>query len=170
MSYEMESAERFWAKVGKTDGCWEWAGALIKSRAKQPLFYGSLRCGKATKYAHRISWEMHNGPIPDGMFVLHRCDNPRCVRPEHLYVGTLSDNMRDRAARGRANLSRGDAHHMRRGMAKSGAEHARATLTEAQAAEIRAKHTGSRGDHTRLAVEYRTNRHTIAKVVAGRSY
>lgn len=84
-------ADRFWAKV-KTDGpCWLWTGAQMGS-----LGYGQFRIDPArTDYAHRVSWRLANGEIPDGALVLHRCDVPLCVRPDHLYLGNQADNMRD---------------------------------------------------------------------------
>ncbi len=91
--------DRFWAKVEKTETCWIWIGA------HNGRGYGhmNLSAGKARKYvgAHRIAWEMENGPIPAGMYVLHTCDNPPCVRASHLYVGTQSQNIRDAYQRGR---------------------------------------------------------------------
>jgi len=89
--------ERFWAKV-KTDGaCWLWQGAVTGSQG-----YGQFR-GKShhPEMAHRVSWELAHGPLPDGKWVLHRCDVPRCVRPDHLYLGTPWDNAQDSREAGR---------------------------------------------------------------------
>lgn len=93
--------ERFWQKVEKTDTCWLWRGS------KNTTGYGQLRTDRLEK-AHRISWEIHNGPIPDGLAVLHACDNPPCVNPSHLWLGTQADNARDRQAKGRQNRRPGD--------------------------------------------------------------
>ena len=91
------AAERLWAHVVKGDLCWNWTGA------RTSFGHGVIGLpGKRTGRAHRVSWEMHNGPIPKGMFVLHHCDNPRCVRPDHLFLGTAADNHRDCVSKGRA--------------------------------------------------------------------
>lgn len=90
--------QRFWAKVKRGPDCWLWTGATTRG-------YGHIKRGPAnagTAQATHLSWEIHNGPIPDGLMVLHHCDNPPCVNPEHLYLGTHKDNMRDRAVRGRS--------------------------------------------------------------------
>lgn len=79
---------KFWKYVNKTEGCWLWAGGQSKG-------YGQINTPEK-KYAHRFSWEIHNGPIPAGMCVLHKCDVPFCVRPDHLFLGTDADNSRDR--------------------------------------------------------------------------
>lgn len=83
--------ELFWERTIKTKECWFWTGH------KNPLGYGKLcrNNQKTCYYAHRLSWEFHNGPIPEGMCVLHKCDNPACVRPKHLFLGTRLDNNND---------------------------------------------------------------------------
>ncbi len=85
--------EKFWARVQKTESCWIWTGYKIHG-------YGNLRVKKGTvgHAAHRLSWEIHKGPIPEGLWVLHNCpggDNPACVNPDHLWLGTESDNNKD---------------------------------------------------------------------------
>lgn len=90
--------QRFWAKVAKRDGdgCWEWT-ANRNNRG-----YGLFAVSRGqTRSAHRVSYEMANGPIPDGLYVCHSCDNPPCVRPSHLWLGTNSQNMLDAVKKGR---------------------------------------------------------------------
>lgn len=95
--------ERFWPKVNKNgklimaDPCWEWLGS------QNGQGYGQFRCGEDGKrrYAHRFSYEIHKGPIPTGMDLLHACDNPPCVNPWHLSPGTDLDNRRDSVRKGR---------------------------------------------------------------------
>lgn len=87
---------RFFKHVKKTDGCWIWTGYCQKNG------YGTIHCGKGSiKRAHRISYEIHCGKIPDGLYVCHKCDNPSCVRPDHLFLGTQLDNIRDCISKGR---------------------------------------------------------------------
>lgn len=97
--------ERFWAKVDKRgpNECWKWTAA------KMFTGYGEFRVDGKMLYAHRVSWELHNGPIPGGMCVLHICDNRACVNPAHLWFGTYADNMQDMERKGRCAHPHGEA-------------------------------------------------------------
>jgi hypothetical protein len=86
---------RFWRRVQKSDGCWLWSGK------KNSDGYGEMQIDGRFVKAHRYSWMLASGPVPDGMCVCHRCDTPRCVNPSHLFLGTHTDNMRDMARKGR---------------------------------------------------------------------
>src|SRR4030043_361681 len=87
--------KRFWNKVNKTDDCWIWTAYCNKKE------YGCFKFQDKSELAHRVSWIIHNGPIPNGLHVLHKCDNPPCVRPDHLFLGTDKDNANDRISKGR---------------------------------------------------------------------
>jgi hypothetical protein len=90
--------ERLWGRVLRSDGCWEFTGT------RNGMGYGVLgRHGRrgGNVLAHRAAWELTFGPVPAELCVLHRCDNPPCVRPDHLWLGTRMDNNRDMVAKGR---------------------------------------------------------------------
>lgn len=112
------AAERFIEKVKISDGCWTWTGSINENG------YGSFWDGEHVETASRTSYRLFISEIPNGLYVLHRCDNPVCVKPSHLFLGTHEDNMRDRDLKGRS--------------AKlAGALNPRAKLTEEQAREIK---------------------------------
>lgn len=127
--------ERFWEKVQKADGdaCWEWTACLFTDSG-----YGCFSYERKLQGAHRVSWQLANGPIPDGLWVLHECDNRKCVRPDHLFLGTPTDNARDMVQKGRGVPPTGDRHwaRVRRGE-NVGAKNPNARLDEAAAAAIK---------------------------------
>jgi hypothetical protein len=102
--------ERLWRNIVKlSDGCWVWLGNCNHRGYGQ---IGEGGRGRRMLSTHRVSWMVSFGAIPDGLFVLHKCDNPPCVNPGHLFLGTQLDNMRDRSAKGRAPT--GDRNIMRK--------------------------------------------------------
>lgn len=98
----MKADAKFWAKVDKSGECWLWTGCKTRG-------YGHLsrRCNGKTVWlrAHRVAWETAHGDVPSGMVVRHHCDNPSCVRPEHLFLRSQAENLRDMRAKGRGRLT-----------------------------------------------------------------
>jgi len=90
-----DPVKRFWKHVNKTPDCWLWR------RSTNAKGYGQFILPDGPILAHRYAWQLTNGPVPDGLSVLHRCDNPPCVRPDHLFLGTLADNNHDMMEKGR---------------------------------------------------------------------
>jgi hypothetical protein len=121
--------DRFWGHVGivnDDDSCWLWLGHI------RPSGYGS----QGNHRAHRLSWEIHFGTIPKGIWVLHTCDNPPCVRPNHLFLGTPLDNARDRGAKGR----NGHGHGFKTEDILRGEMHPNSRLTEEIVRQMRAQY------------------------------
>lgn len=135
--------ERFWAKVliSPESSCWEWTGT---KKAGYGRMYPDLR-------AHRISWELHNGPIKGDLLIRHNCDNKGCVRPDHLCLGTSKQNTEDRNQRGRQ---------------AKGASHGSVKLSEAQVLEIKASNLTCR----ELAEKYKVHRSHIWAILNGKKW
>lgn len=150
--------ERFWSKVDVRgpDECWEWK-ASRNSRG-----YGTFGVGGYdTILAHRCSWQLHHGTIPDGLLVCHRCDNPPCVNPAHLFLGTQVDNMRDCASKGRNGQQRDPCLGERNGFSK---------LTERDVTVIRALHLWSGFSLSEIGAEYGVTKHAVHRIVKNKNW
>jgi hypothetical protein len=128
-----------------TSGCWLWLGR------PQSTGYGQLHVSGKRTLAHRYSWELEIGPIPDGMYVLHRCDNRLCVNPDHLFVGTHQDNMDDMVRKGRC---------------PTGEDHWNAKLTRKDVTAIRKSTKSQRA----LAREYGVGQKNISHIITERTW
>jgi HNH endonuclease len=134
-------------KVNKTDGCWLWQGASTGNG------YGVIWDSTRYEGAHRVSYKLNVGPIPNGLEVCHTCDTPLCVRPNHLFLGTCADNVADCFDKGRRVIHRGSAHP-------------NTTLTEADVIAIRHAYAQGNTTHKQLAVEYETSQIAITQIVS----
>lgn len=102
--------KRFFEKVEKTASCWMWVGGRFGTNRGEYFRYGCFLMSKqrGAMLAHRASWELHYGEIPNGMVVCHKCDTPLCVNPDHLFLGTQKDNAMDMVSKGRNYCQRGE--------------------------------------------------------------
>ena len=145
--YKRKSLEdRFRSKIeiSGLDECWEWIAS------KNAQGYGFLSVGGKQVGAHRVSYQLHHGPIPEGLHVLHSCDNPSCVNPAHLHLGTNADNVRERNERDRS------AREVSHGQAK---------LNCSDVVEIRQRYVNKSNTQTELAHTYGVARTTIQQIV-----
>jgi hypothetical protein len=135
---------RILARVHVTDeGCWQWCGA-------QSGGYGQIKYGRSVCLVHRIMYEAVYGPIPAGMIVCHLCDNPGCINPDHLWIGTNADNVADRCRKGRSAF---------------GVRNGRAKLTTAQVAALRAAWAAGERNMSRLARRFNVSPRNVGKIV-----
>lgn len=150
---DARAEQRFWRKVDKSDAdaCWLWTGA------KNDSGYGKLTVGSKRAYrAHRFSYQLANGPIPEGLNVLHRCDVRACVRPDHLFLGTTADNNKDAASKGRS-----------KGGQPKGSAHPKAVLDEEIVVEIRSLRRHRDLSPGRIARRLGLKRSTVKNVIYG---
>lgn len=147
--------ESFIAKSDAADGCWVWTGARTGE-------YGSAHYSGRAVRAHRVAWMLANGPIPAGMVVCHKCDNPPCVRLDHLFLGTVADNNRDRANKGRGKgFAAGDEHPAKR---RAGEHHWCAKITDEQVRQIR-RRVADGETQTRVAADLKIHSATVSRIV-----
>lgn len=147
--------ERFWDKVnilGKND-CWEWKAFV------HPSGYGMFAINRQMKLAHRISWEFTFGEIPNGMCVLHKCDNRKCENPYHLFLGTYLDNAQDRDNKGRAKIP-----------CNIGERHGNSKLTNEKVIKARSLFSTGEYTYTDLAIRFDVARQTITKAIQGENW
>ena len=144
-------ADRFWAKVEKTENCWLWKAARTSNG------YGWFSKNNRATRAQRVAYELTYGEIPENKCVLHKCDNPPCVRPDHLFLGTRFDNNKDMAAKGRSPHRFGD-------------KNPNSKLTTEQVAEIRFKYKNSRINQTELGKQYGVRQTTISYIISGKHF
>lgn len=138
--------DRFWSKVSiGSRGCWEWQAC------RAPTGYGKFGVGSESLYAHRVSFAMTQGD-PGPLFVLHRCDNPACVRPSHLFAGTHAENMGDMLAKGRGDDRRGERHPGHK-------------LTADDVREIRSRYAAGGISQRRLGAEYGVGDRAVSYIV-----
>lgn len=151
--------DRFIAKVTKLrgNGCWLWLAGVGASG------YGHFSLPSAKGYrmrsAHRVSWEIHNGKIPEGMHVCHHCDVKVCVNPSHLFIGTHSDNMRDKESKGRGVYPD-----------RVGQSNGNSKLTALQVVEIRDFRGPARGRNIYLSKKFGVHVSTVSRIINGKGW
>ena len=141
---------RFWAKVDRRgpDECWEWKAS------RSPFGYGHFGINRRILLTHRVCWTIRNGAIPLGLCVCHRCDNPSCVHPSHLFLATQIQNLADRDRKNRAS-----------GGSSCGASNPAATLTENQVRQIRRRYAHAQITQRELAAEYNVSRRHVGRIL-----
>jgi hypothetical protein len=161
-----KSIRNFWKKVVKQPGCWRWNAHKMKKG------YGRVSVLGVKILAHRFSWMIHYGKIPNGMGVLHRCDNPECVRPDHLFIGTVMDNIRDRDRKGRQVTVGGKNHWSAKHpeLVKRGSKHHNSILNECSVKEIRKIYKSGKMSYEKIAIKFGTSKSNIHFIVSGMAW
>lgn len=162
--YSEDRIAKFWSSVTHVGECWEW------KLTRMWKGYGQTTIGGKVRRAHRVAWELTHGKIPKGLHVLHRCDNPACIRPEHLFLGTAKENQQDCVAKGRK--PHGDTHYqrMRPETVRRGDDARNVKLTSEQVEWIRKHYTPRVLSYSVLAAKFGVTKSTIAAVILRRNW
>lgn len=167
MTLTDHDSERFWANVhkGGPDECWIWTASRNQRGA------GHLWVGPLLRQAHRISYGLHNGPIPGWANVLHKCDNPPCVNPRHLFLGTQRDNMEDMFAKGRSGiLGKPGQAGTKNGLSKLDDDAVRHIRSLGLKVTIKGQHNPDGPKVTELATVYKVSTSAVRLVIAGKTW
>jgi DNA-binding transcriptional regulator YiaG len=170
MRWHPEPVEvRFWRKVDKSSDCWLWTGALDSAGYGQISVGTKAAGGRKLALTHRLSYEWHHGPIPEGLMVLHSCDIRRCVNPAHLSVGTHADNAADMVSRGRAAVGDQSSARLYPELRRRGVKHPKAKLSEDTVRAIR-QQAATGMSQRQLAALYGVGKNTVQSVLEGKTW
>jgi len=150
--------KRFWGKVKKTDNCWIWKAGIRSLKTG----YGCFKYQGKVVDAHRMSWFLFFGNIPEGKCVLHHCDNRLCVNPKHLFIGSKKDNVIDAIKK-----KRFDFIHLKKSQFRTGKRSKMAKLTKEIAEEIRNLYINTNTTYRKLGKKYNVSKQTICDAIRG---
>lgn len=150
MNISKKDKTRFWSKVDKTTECWNWTGGKHKAG------YGKIKIKRKTLLSHRVSWFLKKGSIDNNLHVCHKCDNPSCVNPKHLFLGTDLDNINDMLRKGRDSMR--------------GSKNNKAVLKEKDVIEIRSKYSDRRVKLKQIASMYNVSLSAISSVLLNKTW
>lgn len=157
------------SRLNESNGCIEWTKGVNRHG------YGRIRVGSKIHLAHRVSYTLHVGPIPEGLLVLHHCDNPKCINPKHLFIGTDQDNSDDKVRKNRH--PHGESHGMfgKRGLlspayGKSRGRSKNAVFSDAEVIEIRRLYASGESNQKALAIKYGVLKNCISQIITRKSY